>query len=318
MTLLIGSLFCHNAYAQQEVVDAINEYGRFDKWSRREIDESGIIGGNKKYLYEFYGDYGTTYTGETPYSAPEGYIWRTNNVLAVVMGIVKTNNTVFPEERGYGYCARIETKIEEVKALGVIDMDVTCQGAMFIGELPEPITGTKDPMSKVYYGVPFTGFPKGLKLDIKADVGHEVVRATGFSKRKNMGYPDWAEITVILQYRWEDEDGNIHAQRVGTGIERIMEDIPEWKNGHVIPIRYGDITGRPYYQSYMGLKTDPETAYRAVNSKGKTVIVQEDEWAKPGTKPNHLIISIISSCNKAFHGGIGNKVWIDNVELLMK
>ena len=193
------------AYAQQSVVDAINEYGNFDKWSRREIKESGVIGGNTKYLYEFYGDYGTTFTGKTPFKAPEGYLWRTNNVLAVVAGVCKTNNTVFPEKRGRGYCARIETHIEEVNAVGIINMSVTCQGAMMIGVLPEPITGTKDPMSRVLYGVPFNGRPKALRMDIKADVGHETIRGTGFSKLKNMGYPDYAEMTVILQKRWEDK-----------------------------------------------------------------------------------------------------------------
>ena len=174
------------AYAQQSVVDAINEYGNFDKWSRREIKESGVIGGNTKYLYEFYGDYGTTFTGKTPFKAPEGYLWRTNNVLAVVAGVCKTNNTVFPEKRGRGYCARIETHIEEVNAVGIINMSVTCQGAMMIGVLPEPITGTKDPMSRVLYGVPFNGRPKALRMDIKADVGHEVVRGTGFSPLKKI------------------------------------------------------------------------------------------------------------------------------------
>ena len=62
MVLMTGS-----AAAQQSVVDAINEYGKFDRWSRREIKESGIIGGNTKYLYEFYGDYGTKSTGKTPH-----------------------------------------------------------------------------------------------------------------------------------------------------------------------------------------------------------------------------------------------------------
>lgn len=305
-------------YAQQSVVNAINEYGKFDQWSRREVKESGVIGGNTKYLYEFFGDFGTRVTNKTPYSAPEGYYWRTNNVLAVVAGVCKTNNTVFPEKRGRGYCARIETHIEEVNAIGIINMSVTCQGALMIGALPEPITTTKDPMSKVLYGIPFTGFPKALQLDIKADVGHEVIRGTGFSKLKNMGYTDSGEITVMLQKRWEDKDGNIHALRVGTGIQRIEEDIPNWINDYEVRISYGDITGESYYKDYMGLKTDPETAYRAVNSKGKVVTIQEDGWAAPGTEPTHLMIHFISSCGQAFYGGVGNTLWIDNVELIME
>lgn len=318
ITLLMAFiLFTVNAYAQQSVVDAINEYGTFDSWSMRQVKESGLIGGATKTLYEFYGNQETVFTGKTPFTAPEGYLWRTNNVLAIVAGVVKTNNTIFPEERGNGYCARIETHIEEVKALGVINMDVTCQGALLLGVLPEPITTTKDPMAKVFYGIPFTGMPKAVVMDIKADVGHEVIRATGFSKLKPMGYPDSAEITVMLQKRWEDEDGVVHALRVGTAIWRISEDIPEWMNGYELKIHYGDITGEPFYEEYMGLKNDPESAFHAPNSKGRNVIIQEDGWAEPGTQPTHLVINIISSCGKAFYGGVGNTLWVDNVRIVM-
>ena len=99
---------CTMTFAQQSVIQSINSYGTFDKWCTREVKESGLIGGQTKKLYEFYGDFGNTVTGKTPFHAPSGYLWRTNNVLAVVAGIVKTNNTVFPEKRGNGYCARIE------------------------------------------------------------------------------------------------------------------------------------------------------------------------------------------------------------------
>lgn len=312
-------LAVHAADAQDDskTVRLINSVGKFDDWSLREVKESGLIGGHTKYLYEFYGDQDTVVTNKTPFSAPSGYIWRTNNVLAIVAGVVKTNNTVFPEQRGNGYCARIETHIEEVKALGIVNMDVTCQGALLVGVLPEPITTTKDPMSKVLYGVPFTSCPKAVRMDIKADVGHEVIRGTGFSKLKPMGYNDSAEITVMLQKRWEDEEGNIHALRVGTGIRRISKDIPEWVNGYEVKIGYGDITDESYYEEYMGLKTDPESAYHALNSKGKNVIIQEDGWAEPGTVPTHLMIHVISSCGKAFYGGVGNTVWVDNIEILM-
>lgn len=317
LSLTAAVLLSGNVHAQQSVVDAINSYGTFDSWSMRQVKESALIGGETKTLYEFYGNQETVFTGKTPFTAPEGYLWRTNNVLAIVAGVVKTNNTIFPEKRGNGYCARIETHIEEVKALGVINMDVTCQGALLVGVLPEPITTTKDPMAKVFYGVPFTGCPKAIVMDIKADVGHEVIRGTGFSKLKPMGYSDSAEITVMLQKRWEDEDGVVHALRVGTAIWRISEDIPNWKNGHVLNINYGDITGEPYYEEYMGLKNDPESAYHASNSEGSNVIIREDGWAEPGTQPTHLIINIISSCGKAFYGGVGNTLWIDNVRIVM-
>ena len=318
LSLAIFLLSAVISSAQDDIVRQINDYGTFDRWCVREIKESGIIGGHTKYLYEFFGNPADTLrTGKEPYVSPAGYPWRTNNVLAIVAGVVKTNNTVYPEARGDGYCARIETHIEEVKALGVVNMDVTCQGVMLVGTLHEPIRDTKSPLAKVDYGFPFTKTPKAGRLDYKADVGHEVIRGTGFSKLKSMGYPDWAELTVILQKRWEDEDGNVHALRVGTGIERIMEDVPEWKNGHDIEIHYGDITSEPFYEDYMGLKTDPDLAYYTLNSKGKNVVIQEEGWAAPGTEPNHMMIHFISSCGKAFYGGIGNTLWIDNVQITL-
>ena len=304
--------------AQEKTVGLINDYGKFDTWCVREIEESALIGGDIKYLYEFYGSPSDTLrTGKTPFSAPKDYLWRTNNVLAVVAGIVKTNNTVYPEKRGDGYCARIETHIEHVKALGVVNIDVTCQGVLMIGVLPEPIRDTKSPMTKVQYGLPFTGMPTAVQLDYKAVVGCEVVRGTGFSKLKPMGYPDYPEMTVVLQKRWEDEEGRIHALRVATGIERVMQNVPQWINGYEIKLHYGDITGEPFYEDYMGLKTDPETRYYARNSKGENVIVEEDGWAEPGTEPNWLMIHFLSSCGKAFYGGVGNTLWVDNVKILM-
>ena len=305
------------AGAQESIVKAINEFGRFDNWCVREVRESGIIGGQVKYLYEFYGDKDTLVTGKTPFKAPEGYLWRTNNVLAVVCGIVKTNNTVYPEKRGDGYCARIETHIEEVKALGVVNMDVVCQGALMVGVLPEPIKDTKSPMAKVLYGLPFNGAPKALRFDYKADVGHEVYRGTGFSKLKPMDYPDSAEVTFILQKRWEDEEGRVHALRVGTAIMRISKDVPQWVDGYELNVHYGDITSEPFYKDYMGLKTDPETAYHTLNSSGRNVVVEEDGWAEPGTEPNYMMIHFISSCGKAFYGGVGNTIWVDNVRVVM-
>jgi hypothetical protein len=96
-----------------------------------------------------------------------------------------------------------------------------------------------------------------------------------------------------------------------------MEDVPQWKNGHEIKIHYGDITSEPFYKEYMGLKTDPDLVWYTVNSKGRKVIVQEEGWADEDTEPNHMMIYFISSCGKAFYGGVGNTVWIDNVEVVM-
>lgn len=316
LTILAGLCPGMTLYAQDHIVEQLNSFGTLDKWSVRSVKESGIIGGKVKYLYEFFGDRDTVETRD-PFSAPEGYLWRTNNVLAVVAGVTKTNNTVFPERRGDGYCARIETHIESVKAIGIVNMDVTCQGAFILGALPEPIRNTKDPMAKVLYGIPFDGRPKALVYDFKADVGHEAVRGTGFSKLKSLGYPDYPEIAIILQKRWEDEDGNVHALRVGSAYDRIMENVSEWKNGHRLVVHYGDISGKPFFKDYMGLMTDPERAFHTLNSRGENVTVLEEGWASAEEQPNFMIIKFLSSCGKAFYGGVGNTLWVDNIHLEM-
>lgn len=44
LPLLAAMAFAGNLHAQQSVVDAINSYGKFDNWSKREVKESGLIG----------------------------------------------------------------------------------------------------------------------------------------------------------------------------------------------------------------------------------------------------------------------------------
>lgn len=316
--LTIACLFLLTFYvhAQNRIVDCLNHFGTFDKWCIREIKESAVIGGQVKHLYEFYGNCDTLRTKE-PFAAPYGYYWRTNNVMAIISGVVKTSNTVYPEKRGNGYCARIETHMETVKALGIINMDVVCQGALMVGELPEPIKDTKNPMAKVLYGIDFTGRPKSVSFDYKATVGNTAVRATGFSKVKKLDYPDYPEVAVILQKRWEDKDGKMHALRVGTAIWRIYDNMPDWKNGLKLDIHYGDITGKPFYKDYMGLINDESRMFHAVNSRGDNVEVPEEGWAPEDEIPNFMIIKFLSSCGEAFCGGVGNTLWIDNFHMNM-
>lgn len=317
LTFLLPFVSTVSLFAQEDIVNQLNSYGDFENWSVREIKESGIIGGDVTQLFEFCGDRETVKSRE-PFRAPEGYLWRTNNVLAVVAGVTKTSTTVFPEKRGDGYCARIETHMEEVSALGVVNMKVTCQGAFFIGTLQEPIKDTKSPLKKVEYGVPFEGRPVALSFDFKSDVGHETIRGTGFSPFKAMGYPDYPQAMIILQKRWENPDGSVQALRVGTGIKRFTVNQPEWLNGYTLNVNYGDITSEPYYKDYMGLNNDEKTAYYCRNSQGKLVLVEEVGWASADEEPNYLIINFLSSCGEAFYGGVGNTLWLDNISLIME
>lgn len=320
-TAAIISVVSLRAQDNAKIVQQINAYGNFDRWTVREIKESGLIGGKTKYLYEFYGSPKDTnrYEGvkSKAFRAPSYYLWRTNNVYANVAGIEKCSVTDFPEKRGNGYCVRIETHVETVKVAGLVNMDVVCQGALLVGKLPEPIKDTKDPMSKPLYGIPFTGRPQALQFDYKADVGHEVVRGTGFAPFKNMGYPDYPEVCIMLQKRWEDENGTVHALRIGTGIERIKQSTSSWINAHQIKVHYGDISKQPWFESWMGLLKGTEMDLHCINSKGRNVKIIEEGWGGPDDEPNTLIIKFIASYNKAFFGGVGNTLWIDNVKVIM-
>jgi len=318
---LILQSVCLSAQSTDDIVKKINSYGTFDHWTVREIKESGLIGGRTKHLYEFFGNPTDTIRYENKkskaFKAPSGYYWRSNNVYANVAGVEKCSVTDYPEKRGNGYCCRIEVHQEDIKVAGMLNMEVVCQGAFLLGQLPEPIKDSKDPMAKPIFGIPFTGRPQALQFDYKAKVGCEVIKGTGFGKMKKMGYADYPEVTILLQKRWEDEEGNIHALRVGTGIERYNKDVTEWQNGHKLEVHYGDISKTSYYKDYMQLMKGTEMDMHAINSKGKNVKVIEEGWADANETPNTLIIKFIASCNRAFYGGVGNTLWIDNVKLIM-
>lgn len=320
LCLLPGIQAISQTVDNERIVREINAYGNLDRWTVRQIKESGLIGGKTKFLYEFYGSPTDTLkyenTKSKAFRAPSYYRWRTNNVYANVAGVEKCSVTDFPEKRGNGWCIRIETHVETVKVAGMINMDVVCQGCFLLGRLPEPIKDTKNPMAKPLYGIPFTGRPQALQFDYKADVGHEVVRGTGFAPFKNMGEKDYPEFCILLQKRWEDEDGNVHALRVGTGLERIYTNT-DWVNGHRLDVHYGDISGQPWFKDYMGLLHGTEMDLHCINSKGKNVTIIEEGWAAPDETPTHMIIKFISSYHKAFFGGVGNTVWLDNIKLIM-
>lgn len=302
------------AFCQPDVFDDIELSGRFDHWVVRRIEESAVIGGKTALLYEPALKDGVL-EGRRAYSNPPGCVWRTSNAYADVMGVVKTSTSVFPEKRGDGYCARLEVLMAEVKVLGLLNMDVVCQGSLFLGRMIEPIKDTKNPQSKLLFGVPVGRRPSALQLDYKAVVGGEAIYAPGLGRVRKLGYRDYADLVVMLQYRWEDKDGNVYAKRVGTGYERIFSSVREWQNGHQVPIWYGDITGLPQYRPYMGLIEERVSNY-TLNSRGELVPVHEVGWADADTVPNYLIVRFSSSYGEAFNGAVGNKLWIDNVKFV--
>ncbi len=288
-------------------------YGDFSQWVTRDITESKVIGGKHKTIYEIAPT--ATVEGNKPYANTGGSPWATSNVYAKVSGVVKGSNTVSPYDRGGDKCARLEAKMEQVKVLGLINMDVMVAGSIFLGRVFEPVTSTKSPYSKMEMGVPYTKRPKALVFDYQVDMPNTNTRtkSTGFSSKKTLQGRDNAEVYILLQKRWEDSDGKLYAQRVGTGRERYSQSVP-WTKGHSIPIHYGDITGESFYKPWMGL-LNGEKAYYARNSKGKMVPVEEVGWAPADAQPTHMLMMASSSCGEAFIGTEGLTLYIDNIAL---
>ncbi|MBD5237268.1 MAG: glycoside hydrolase xylanase [Bacteroidales bacterium] len=287
------------------------KFGDFSQWVTRHINESKVIGGKTKTVYAI----GPTRTieGNTPYSPQGGSPWGSSNVYAKVSGIVKGSNSVSPATINGNKVAKLETKMEEVKVLGLINMDVMVAGSIYLGRLFEPVTSTKGPFAKIEMGIPYTKRPKALVFDYKVDVPpvNTRVKATGFGGKKTLQGRDNAEVYVLLQKRWEDEKGNIYAHRVGTGRERYSKSVP-WTKGHELKIQYGDITKTPGYKPWMGL-LDGEKAYYARNSKGKMVKVHEVGWAAPDETPTHVLVMASSTCGEPFVGTEGMTLYIDNI-----
>lgn len=290
-------------------------FGDMDQWVTRRIKESRMIGGDTKSCYAVGPT--ATITGERPYTYSGRSPWATSNVMAKVMGITKVSNAVFPDSHGHGQCARLSTIMEHCKAIGVINVDVVVAGTLFLGKMLEPIKSTADPYSKMEMGIPFSRRPKALCFDYKLSIPANAERtySSGIGKKRTMPGHDNAEVFVILQRRWEDADGNIHAQRVGTGRELFGTSTPDWVDCHHIDINYGDITGMPGYKSHMGL-IPKEKSYYARNSKGIMVPVVEEGWAAADAKPTHLMVMFSAGSGEPYTGTLGTDFLVDNIAML--
>lgn len=286
------------------------KYGDFSQWLSRDITESKVIGGNHKTIYEI-APSGKT-SGNVAYVNKGGSPWATSNVYAKVSGIVKGSNTVAPAKLNGNTVACLEAKMEHVKVLGVINMDVMVAGSIFLGRVFEPITSTKGPFSKMEMGIPYTKRPSCIVYDFKVDMPatNSRVKSSGLGAKKTLNGRDNAEVYVILQQRWE-ENGKIYARRVGTGRERYGKSVP-WTKNHQLKIHYGDITGKSFYKPWMGLLKG-DKAYYARNSKGKMVPVEEVGWAPANATPTHVLFMASASCGEPFIGTEGIKLYIDNV-----
>ena len=312
MTAAVALALMATPAAQAQKVVPI-KFGNMDHWVTRVIKESGVIGGQTKHVYEI----GPTQTinGAKAYTNLGGSPWGSSNVYAKVMGVVKTSNAVFPDTHGSGKCAKLTTMLEHVKAVGVINMDVLVSGSIFLGQMIEPLSSTKNPYSKMEMGIPYKQRPKYLQFDYKLNApGGDRTYSSGFGSKKTVRGRDYAEVFIILQRRWEDSKGRLHAARVGTGRQRFG-NTTNWVTGHRIPIWYGDITKHAGYQSYMGL-INGEKSYYARNSKGKMVKCPEEQWDAPNATPTHMLLMASSGCGTAYVGTVGMALWVDNFALV--
>lgn len=300
-----------SAVAQHKV--KIFPFGNMDQWVTRKIKESGIIGGDTKNVYAI-GPIGTI-VGAEPYTNRGGSPWATSNVMARVSGITKTNTSVFPEVRGSGFCARMDTRMESVKVFGIIDITVLAAGSMFLGTVHEPIKSTKNPNKILQMGIPFTEHPSAIQFDYKVKMSDREnrIRATGFSKITDVPGKDFPAVILLLQKRWEDAEGNVYAKRVGTMVNYYYHST-DWKNGATYNIMYGNITNNPTYKPHMMRLQAFE--HFTVNSKGENVLIHEVAWGDANDKPTHMVLQFTSSHGGAYIGSPGNSLYIDNVKLV--
>lgn len=310
-----AAALCSTITMKAEKVVPIS-YGDMEHWVTREITESGIIGGKTKTVYEI----GTTQTikGEKPYVPTGGSPWETSNVMAKVVGVVKTSNSVFPDNRPTGgKCCKLTTIMEQCKALGIVNIEVLVSGSIFLGRMFEPIKSTKSPYSKMEMGIPFTQRPSALQFDYKVEMptNSDRLYAPGFGRQKTLPGSDNSEVYILLQRRWEDKQGNIYAKRVGTGRERYNKSTGGWKNGHRIKVKYGDISADADYKDFMGL-LPKERSYYARNSKGEMKPVWEVGWDSPDATPTHMLVMASAGCGEAYIGTPGLTLWVDNIALV--
>lgn len=291
------------------------KYGDMENWVTRNIKESAIIGGNYKKVYAIAPT--RTIDGNVAYTNQGGSPWATSNVMAKVSGVTKASNSIEPGEHpGHGKCAVLLSKLEECKALGIINIKVMVAGSMFLGKMHEPIKSTKSPYSKMEMGIPYTKRPEALVYDYELIIPstNERVYSSGFGKQKRLAGHDNAEVMILLQRRWEDAEGNIYAKRVGTGRELLTRSSGGWKNCHHLKVNYGDITSQPYYKANMGL-IPAAKSYYAKNSKGKMVPVKEVGWDSADATPTHMIVMFSAGSGEPYVGTPGLTFKVDNVGL---
>lgn len=308
---LIVALHSVNICGAQSLEEMV-PFGDMERWLTREVEESAIIGGETKTLYEIAPD--QTIVGREPYYNMGGSPWASSNVMARVAGITKTNCSVYPADGHDGKAVHLKTQIEKVRVIGIINISVIAAGSVYLGSMIEPIKGTANPQAMLNSGIPFTKRPESVRYDYKVKLSGEPyrLRITGFSPQKEIQGMDMPTMVMLLQKRWEDSDGTLHASRVGTAIVNYTED-SEWVVDATYPVIYGDATTSPDYIPSMMIGYEQRYA---LNSRGENVPLIEESWADADETPTHVILQFASSHGGAYIGSPGTQMWVDNVRFV--
>lgn len=307
--LLGGICFTTKAQTKGELIP----YGDMDNWLSREIKESFVIGGKIKHLYEIAPK--GTIKGDIPYKNMNNSPWATSNVMAKVAGITKTNTSVFPDRRGEGFCARLDTRIESVKVLGLVNITVLAAGSIFTGSVNEPITETKNPQKILQAGIPFTKKPKKLVFDykVKLSENNSRIKLTGFGRKSVVEGKDFPAVTLVLEKRWEDEEGNVYSKTVGV-LSSFFKNNTDWVDDADFDIIYNKEEAEKSITKER--KETIDVVNYTINKKGKSVPIKNMGWCEEDEQPTHLYLSFSSSHGGAYIGSPGNSFWVDNVRFI--
>ena len=158
--LFLASILSMSLYSQERI--EYLPYGKMDSWTVRYIKESVLLGGKTRALYVIAKTDTLRQNKPYPYGR-NGSPWGTSNAYAKVCGVEKAAVSVTPERRGKGFCCRLETTLQTVKAVG-IDLKALATGSIYTGRLLDPVTleGVKVPMKAIDMGIPFTKRPTAL------------------------------------------------------------------------------------------------------------------------------------------------------------
>lgn len=288
------------------------KYSDMDSWYYMQVRESSVIGGNFKKLYQI-GNSPCSESSANDTEKDHESEWATTNIFARIGANVAVT-CVFPEIKNDGFCCRMESIIKTVDVIG-IKIKVLVSGAIFLGNVYEPVRSIKYPIRQLNHGIAFTQKPKAIQFSYKYKAGQNRKRI--YYSSTPVSGPDKGEFCMILQKRWEDSKGNVFAKRIGGARSFLNDSGNKWVNDTTISILYGDISRETFFNpSTMGLIPQISELY-VKNSRDKMVPLTETSWDKCNDSPTHLILYFTSSFEGInYTGSPGSVFWIDNVRFI--